>query len=439
MGLPPDRICFLQTKAEKIARINEIGCTHFIDDLPEVLAAPELSGTVERILFDPSDEHVACNGVRRVRSWAEVEERLLSARSTGFSRNCARIPAEAGTTSASPDFDSAVAALLETTGLPREFQITPLPSGGNNRVYRVDCHGRTLLLKSYFHHPDDLRDRLAAEFSFSRFAWDAGIRCIPQPLARDDHNHLGLYEFIEGRPLVAGEIGTAEIDQAAGFFAALNRQELDSCAAELPVASEAFFTLSEHLACIDRRMQRLRRLNRKSRLDHMAADWLESELWPSWFRVREHAGRQAAALGLAMDEPLTVADRCISPSDFGFHNAILATDGSLRFIDFEYAGWDDPAKTICDFLCQPRLPAPEEFAGRFTDAVLADCSDAGFHRRRIEILLPVYRLKWCCIMMNEFLPVGGRRRSFARDEGNHEQRKRAQLEKSAQALLHIGI
>ena len=82
---------------------------------------------------------------------------------------------------------------------------------------------------------------------------------------------------------------------------------------------------------------------------------------------------------------------------------------------------------------------PGEFAARFTDAVLADCSDADFHRRRIEVLLPVYRLKWCCIMMNEFLPVGSRRRSFASDATDHEQRKRQQLEKSDRALQLIGI
>ena len=27
------------------------------------------------------------------------------------------------------------------------------------------------------------------------------------------------------------------------------------------------------------------------------------------------------------------------------------------FIDFEYAGWDDPSKLICDFFCQPAVKA----------------------------------------------------------------------------------
>jgi hypothetical protein len=446
IGLPPDHICFLETKAEKIARINEIGCTHFIDDLPEVLTAPELGLNIEKIFFDPSGQHGRIPGLQRATSWPEIEQRLCGG--VGRDRVASACPpvlasdSDDGVPSLAsslvPPYET-VAALLASASIAQEFDLTPIYGGGNNRVFRVDAEGRTLLLKAYFHHPDDPRNRLAAEFTFSRFAWNSGIRCIPEPIACDDQNHLGLYEFIDGRALGDEEIGASEVDQAAEFFAALNRQELDEAGSTLGTASEAYFTLAEHLDCIQRRVQHLRQLNRQSQLDHMAADWLESKLSPAWFRVRTAAERQATASGLSLDEPLEMADRCISPSDFGFHNAILGTDGRLRFIDFEYAGWDDPAKMICDFVCQPRLPVPDEFAARFTDTVLENCSDSEFHRRRIEVLLPVYRLKWCCIMMNEFLPVGSRRRSFACDTADREQRKRQQLEKSDRALQLIGV
>jgi hypothetical protein len=437
IGLPADHIWFLETKSEKVGRINATGCTHFIDDLPEVLTATELSGHVEKILFDPNAQHADNAGLRRAASWSEVEEHLFGSNSSTEHGG----PALAGARLSHPTVPpyDAVVALLRSAGLSQDYDLKPISGGGNNRVFCIEGNDRPLLLKAYFHHPDDPRNRLAAEFAFSRFAWDCGIRSIAEPIACDNHNHMGLYEFIEGRALSADEIGATEVDQAAEFFAALNRQELDETTPTLATASEAYFTLAEHLNCIQRRVEHLRQLNRQSQLDHLAADWMESKLSPVWYRVRKAAECQAAAYGLSLDEPLAMADRCISPSDFGFHNAILAADGRLRFIDFEYSGWDDPAKTVCDFLCQPRLPVPEEHAARFTDAVLADCSDAEFHRRRIEVLMPVYRLKWCCIMMNEFSPVGSRRRSFACDTVDHEQRKRLQLEKSDRALQSIGI
>jgi hypothetical protein len=332
-----------------------------------------------------------------------------------------------------------VANLLAEAGLPREFRVTGLPGGGNNRVYRLDCGGSQLLLKAYFHHPHDPRDRLAAEFAFARFAWDHGLRCIPQPLARDDRNHLGLYEFIAGRALEAAEISAGTVDQAIGFFVGLNRHKLDPAAQHLPNGSEACFTLAEHLVCVQRRIARLADVDGTSPLDRAAAVWIRGRLEPAWRRVQDRLFRQATACGLDIDTPIREIDRCLSPSDFGFHNAIRAGDGRLRFIDFEYAGWDDPAKTVCDFLCQPKLPLPDNYSQRFTQAVVSGLSEAATHQQRIALLLGVYRLKWCCIMLNEFLPVAGQRRNFAQDAGGQEERKRMQLEKAGQALERIDV
>ena len=39
-----------------------------------------------------------------------------------------------------------------------------------------------------------------------------------------------------------------------------------------------------------------------------------------------------------------------SPSDFGFHNALLKDNGKLCFLDFEYFGRDDPVKLMADFI-----------------------------------------------------------------------------------------
>jgi hypothetical protein len=50
----------------------------------------------------------------------------------------------------------------------------------------------------------------------------------------------------------------------------------------------------------------------------------------------------------------------ISPSDFGLHNAIIDGKGTVHFIDFEYAGWDDLLKTEVDFSEQPCYPSPED-------------------------------------------------------------------------------
>jgi hypothetical protein len=125
-------------------------------------------------------------------------------------------------------------------------------------------------------------------------------------------------------------------------------------------------------------------------------------------------------------------ERILSPSDFGFHNA-LEDGGTIRFFDFEYAGWDDPAKMVCDFFCQPRVPVPIAYWRDFTEGagLRADAI------RRAELLLPAYRLKWCCILLNDFLPEGRARREFAGGAAPDEARLASQLAKSRRALAAI--
>ncbi|MBV8568868.1 MAG: hypothetical protein JO163_04950 [Methylobacteriaceae bacterium] len=50
-GIPVDQVHFEATRAAKLARIAALGCTHFIDDLEEVLGDPDFPAGVERILL----------------------------------------------------------------------------------------------------------------------------------------------------------------------------------------------------------------------------------------------------------------------------------------------------------------------------------------------------------------------------------------------------
>jgi hypothetical protein len=50
-GVTPDQVYFEDDRADKLARIAALGCTHFIDDLPEVFSDPQFPDGVRRILF----------------------------------------------------------------------------------------------------------------------------------------------------------------------------------------------------------------------------------------------------------------------------------------------------------------------------------------------------------------------------------------------------
>jgi hypothetical protein len=323
------------------------------------------------------------------------------------------------------------ASLLATAGVVGPFDLYALRGGANNRVFRVETRQSRFLLKAYFTHPDDRRDRLGAEFSFLRFAWDHGIRSIPQPLGQDVPARLGLMEYLEGCPFRAEEVTESAVLEALAFYRALNRHNDSPGAGWLPLASEACFSLAEHLECVGNRVRRLESIEPEDVIDAEAAAFIRNDLAPAWRDV-DHSVRLAAR-GAGLNEPLGCAFWCLSPSDFGFHNALKRADGCTRFFDFEYAGWDDPARMFCDFFCQPAVPVPFDYLEGFAETVSADSPDPDVTRARIHLLLPVYRIKWCCILLNDFLCGGAARRRFALGRES-ENRKRWQLAEARSAL-----
>jgi hypothetical protein len=53
-GISAERIFFENSRPAKLARIGAVGCTHFIDDLEEVLRDPDFPARVSPILFAAS-------------------------------------------------------------------------------------------------------------------------------------------------------------------------------------------------------------------------------------------------------------------------------------------------------------------------------------------------------------------------------------------------
>jgi len=68
--LPSDSIFFELTKTDKINRIIDLGCTHYVDDLPEILEM--LPGNVVKILFSPNKKTQVPDEWRMIRSWHEL-------------------------------------------------------------------------------------------------------------------------------------------------------------------------------------------------------------------------------------------------------------------------------------------------------------------------------------------------------------------------------
>ena len=71
-------IYFELSREDKFARIKSLGCSEFIDDLPEFLTASEFPTGVNRVLFDPNDVNLDNEGYKRLQTWCDIGTYLLS-------------------------------------------------------------------------------------------------------------------------------------------------------------------------------------------------------------------------------------------------------------------------------------------------------------------------------------------------------------------------
>lgn len=73
-NLSRDDVYFEASREQKLARIAERQCTHFVEDLPEVLQDPAFPSGVIKLLFDPAGV-VGKTGpdIQVFRAWADIQ------------------------------------------------------------------------------------------------------------------------------------------------------------------------------------------------------------------------------------------------------------------------------------------------------------------------------------------------------------------------------
>lgn len=300
-------------------------------------------------------------------------------------------------------------------GRPAEAAV-PVKAGGNNRIWRLGCGDVSYALKIYPPQEADPRDRMGAEWRALEFLAGHGIAAVPRPIARGDH--AALYEWIDGEPVTVP--APEDVDRLADFLLAI--QELRDRAEGIGPASAACFSGAEALAQLWARL---------ARLEEVAGGFPELHAFLAE-RLRPAAQDLAQRAG---SHPVPAEHRVLSPSDFGFHNALRRPDGGLAFLDFEYFGWDDPVKAVADVMWHGGMDLPRPLGLRFRDRVAPAFAtrDRDFPRR-LEAMFPLYGLIWCLILLNEYLPERWQRRNLGGRVADPQAMRARQLARAAARL-----
>jgi hypothetical protein len=269
-----------------------------------------------------------------------------------------------------------------------------LRGGINNNVFLCGTHARRWVIKGYPFHQPDHRNRMQAEVEFLRYSALVAPARVPELIAVDNDRSCVVLEHLEGETFPEGvRPPKAAVALAVDFFRQLNTDHTLARQMISMDAAEGFLSVTEHLS------------NIQQRLDEMACDHLPIETKPQATQLltlmrRKHENirkitEDKISRGTLKDA-IKPEDRLVSPSDFGFHNAIWTREG-VKFIDFEFSGWDDPTKALLDFILQPRIPVHQEPSP--LRASVKSVQTIQFEQR-YEALKPILNLKWLCIILS---------------------------------------
>lgn len=372
-------IIFKNTREEKLACIAEQTFDWFIDDLPEIIDTLKEMERLKVIFFDPIGQ-VSSDSLS---DWQQIDDLIHGVWTF-------------------PELNQLVYKLMHLETVVSDKLIT----GRNSGVYRLTLSNQ-VPVKLKIYPVDSNHDRLLSECIATKTLSTLGFRSVPKPLAQDIGLGIGLYEWIEGEPVQ--NPNQQDLTFSLEFLKNLHAMRNSEHFLNAPVASAACFSGKE----IEQQIQyRLSQFDLPRKYYFELNHFVEDVFLPVRNELVEWA-QDNWPFDTDFDTPLTRSQQTLSPSDFGFHNAIKQHDGSLVFSDFEYFGWDDPVKLMSDFSFHPGMNLSSEQKISWLKGALAVYGDALF--ARFKVCRPLYGLMWCLILLNDFRPEIWQRRLLAHD------------------------
>ena len=71
LGFSINKIFFEESKENKVKKIKELNCTHYVDDLPEILNLIDYECI--KILYDPYENHKNDNNFHKIEKWSDLD------------------------------------------------------------------------------------------------------------------------------------------------------------------------------------------------------------------------------------------------------------------------------------------------------------------------------------------------------------------------------
>ena len=375
--IPSENVYFEPTEEAKLARIRSLGCHYFIDDLERLLTAQGFPKNCIPIHFLPEGAPSEPT-IRRVQSWSEVADIVDSPHHDRQSEVSLQ---EVSTR-------ERIELHCGNCGISTE-SIVPLSGGFNSDLYILGSIDEEQFIAKVYKGPiERWRPRQEREESFYRLIEAAGESQAPKLHSSDSAKGVTIMSKVAG--VQNNQLNDKEWLQFLGFLKRIQNTSKH----ETPLSAEAAISVKASFGYLHQRRDVWKGMADDGQLDPETEDLITGPL-ENAFQIC--ANRALTYSGF--QKKLALSELIVSPSDFGLHNALVGPARDLVFLDFEYAGLDDPCKCIADFFCQPRYPAPISLYPHFLDNFLPNISDAEL--MRLSITESLIQLKWCYIILQK--------------------------------------
>ena len=279
------------------------------------------------------------------------------------------------------------------TLLGDDVEVKRLEGGLNNNVYRCIQNRESFILKHFPSESPERSRRIQAEVSFLKHSNLCAPDQVPMLLGTDLYLGLVITEDIKGEVISSSrQVSSQHIEQALQLWKNVNFDWDHEQIPQLNIAIEGFEDPKRHLEAIEKRISRMRADILK---DEEHRKYAQSLIIECKRRLADLENSISNKMDSMIIKKIEQSQMCISPGDFGFHNAILRNNKAV-FFDFEFSGHDDPAKTVLDFIYQPRVPV---LIDKHQVIEMAGYKHQDWLNDRCNQLEPVICLKWVCILL----------------------------------------
>ena len=364
-GIHEKSIYFCQNQELKIKNIYNLKCNYFIDDLEEIFTNKSFPKTTNKILLSKKKK---IKNILYFSNWFLILNFFFNYSDKKLTK-----------------------ILIHYFTKLKVSKINKIKNKGNSYLYKIVFDNNySYLYKKYSHEKLFNHSRLNAEKKAYDYLNKFKIQKNNLPLYFNNELNFSLIEWYDGKKIKF--MSNSYLEEFILFIKKINNKKIfrtkyfnnasASCFSYDNIKDQIYFRINDINKFTGDNKELSFFLNNDIKL-FLNQILVESKL--NWL--------------VKSNKLLEISNRILSPSDFGLHNVLLVSK-KIKFLDFEYFGWDDPAKLICDFILHPSMSLNIDQKKYWIKSLV------NFFQKDINLIHRIkhsyflYGIIWCLIILN---------------------------------------